>query len=323
MNYLDAFGDEIYSRCAETKWPEAVLLDTSPQREKDLKESGAKKQGGKRVFAILGTYGYANGLTGGGKLWRLAVHGAEDQVEWERFLTSMPGQPRWAVCDGSSAIANAVRVVWKGTVIYNCEWHIAHSGDEKLRPAELGGRYSVLVRLVRRSVMGPTEWSELEMAVATLPAVPRRLDRWMRTPAPRAATVMEPAGCGHALRRRPVGGGVRGDQPLVPSSALPIPQPWSSGTGSCDTAVGARQGRRRAAPRRDHQRLLGGETNPSDSVGRWRDRADPKGTGSSVREIAKQAAQRIAREKALTAQRQAHNRAAKAFAQGQSIFPRS
>jgi hypothetical protein len=162
MNYLDAFGDEIYSRYAETEWPEAVILDASPQREKDIKESGAKKQGGKRVFAILGAYGYPNGLTGGGKLWRLAAPGAEDQVEWERFLTSMPGQPRWVVCDGSSAIANAVRAVWRGTVIYNCEWHIAHSGEEKLRPAELGGRYSDLVRLVRRSVMGPAEWRELE-----------------------------------------------------------------------------------------------------------------------------------------------------------------
>ena len=60
MNYLDAFGDEIYSRYAETEWPEAVILDASPQREKDIKESGAKKQGGKRVFAILGAYAWGS-----------------------------------------------------------------------------------------------------------------------------------------------------------------------------------------------------------------------------------------------------------------------
>ncbi len=32
MNYLDAFADEIYSRYAEISWPEAVILDASPQR---------------------------------------------------------------------------------------------------------------------------------------------------------------------------------------------------------------------------------------------------------------------------------------------------
>jgi hypothetical protein len=56
------------------------------------------------------------------------------------------------------------------------------------------------------------------------------------------------------------------------------------------------------------------------SVGRWRNLADPKGTGSSVRELARQAAQRIAREKALTAQRQAHERAAKAWVKGQPLL---
>jgi hypothetical protein len=58
----------------------------------------------------------------------------------------------------------------------------------------------------------------------------------------------------------------------------------------------------------------------SESVGRWRNLADPKGTGSSVRELARQAALRIAREKALTAQRQAHERAARAWAKGQPIL---
>jgi hypothetical protein len=58
----------------------------------------------------------------------------------------------------------------------------------------------------------------------------------------------------------------------------------------------------------------------SESVDRWRNLADPKGTGSSVRELARQTAERIAREKALTAQRQAHERAARAWAKGQPIL---
>jgi hypothetical protein len=35
MNYLDAFGDEIYSRYAEIEWPEVLILDALPQHEKD------------------------------------------------------------------------------------------------------------------------------------------------------------------------------------------------------------------------------------------------------------------------------------------------
>jgi hypothetical protein len=319
MNYLDAFGDEIYSRYAETEWPEAVILDASPQREKDIKESGAKKQGGKRVFAILGAYGYPNGLTGGGKLWRLAVHGAEDQVEWERFLTSMRGQPRWVVCDGSSAIANAVRAVWKGTVIYNCEWHIAHSGEEKLRPVELGGRYSDLVRLVRRSVMGPAEWSELEMAVAQLPAAPRRLDRWMRTQ--RRAL---PRLWSRRVEDMPCGAGPLEQAFEEINRSFRHRRFRFRNLGRLERVLAMMLlAHNKVADERRFAEIISDylDRQPvSESVGRWRNLADPKGTGSSVRELAKQAAQRIAQEKALTAQRQAHERAARAWAKGQPIL---
>jgi hypothetical protein len=310
MNYLDAFGDEIYCRYAETEWPDAVILDASPQREKDIKASGAKKQGGKRVFAILGAYGYPNGLTGGGKLWRLAVHGAEDQVEWERFLTSMRGQPRWVVCDGSSAIANAVRAVWKGTVIYNCEWHIAHSGEEKLRPAELGDRYSTIVRLVRRSVSGPVEWSELEMAVAQLPAVPRRIDRWMRTQ--RRAL---PRLWSRRVADMPCGSGPLEQAFEEINRSFRHRRFRFRNLGRLERVLAMMLlTHNKVADERRYAKIIGdfleGQgAGLSESVGRWRDLADPKGTGSSVRELASQAAERIARERATTTQRQAEARA--------------
>jgi len=109
-------------------------------------------------------------LKAGGKLWRLAVDGTEDQYEWERFLGSMPGEPRRVVGDGSSAIAKAVRAVWPGAVIYDCEWHVARSGAEKLRPAELGDAYQPLLWLVQRSAEGPDEWADLERAVRSFVA---------------------------------------------------------------------------------------------------------------------------------------------------------
>jgi hypothetical protein len=271
---------------------------------------------------VLGAYGYPNGLSNGGKLWRLAVHGAEDQVEWERFLGSMPGRPRWVVCDGSSAIANAVRAVWGSTVvIYNCEWHIAHSGEEKLRPGELGDAYAPLVEVMKHCVQGPTEWSELEAAVAALPDVPPRLAKWMRR---------QRKALPRLWARR---------QPDVPYGAGPLEEFFDElnrsfhhrrfrfrNLGRLERVLammvlshnGVANERRYAQIITSY--LASDATDFRDAVGRWRRLADPKPTGSSVRELAKRAAQRIAAEKALEAQRQLNRRLARAWQKGQPMF---
>jgi hypothetical protein len=322
MNYLDAFADEIYSRYAETSWPEAVILDAAPQREKDTKAGGAKKQGGKRVFSVLGAYGYPNGLSDGGKLWRLAVHGAEDQVEWERFLASMPGKPRWAVCDGSSAIANAVRAVWgPAVVIYNCEWHIAHSGEVKLRPGELGDAYAPLVAVMKQCAQGPAEWSELERGVAALPDAPPRLTKWMRR---------QRKALPRLWARR---------QPDMPRGSGPLEEFFDElnrsfhhrrfrfrNLGRLERVLAMMLlAHNRVANERRYAQIItsyleSDATDFRDAVGRWRRLADPKPTGSSVRELAKRAVQRIAADKALEAQRQLNRRLASAWHKGQLIF---
>lgn len=55
-------------------------------------------------------------------------------------------------------------------------------------------------------------------------------------------------------------------------------------------------------------------------MGRWRRFADPKPTGSLVRELAKQAALRIRAEKMLDQQRQLHRKLARAWEKGQPLF---
>ncbi len=321
MNYLDAFGDEIYSRYAETAWPGAVILDASPQREKDLKEGGAKKQGGKRMFSILAAYGYPAGLKAGGKLWRLGVHGAEDQYEWERFLASMPGQPRWVVCDGSSAIANAVHAVWPSAVIYNCEWHIARSGTEKLRPTELGDAYQSLLSLVKRSTLGPDEWADLERAVALLPDVPPRLDKWLRR---------QRKALPRLWARR---------LPDLPYGSGPLEQAFDEinrsfrhrrfrfrNLGRLERVLAMMLlNHNRVADERRYAEiiadyLLGHGDEFRLLISRWRRFADPKPSGSSVRELAKQAALRIHAEKTLEQQRQLNRRLARAWHRGQPPF---
>lgn len=225
------------------------------------------------------------------------------------------------VCDGSSAIANAVRAVWKGTVSYNCEWHIAHSGEEKLRPVELGSHYATLVGLIRRSARGPEEWRALELAVAQLPVVPRRLDRWLRTQ--RRAL---PRLWSRRFADMPHGSGPLEEAFEEINRSFRHRRFRFRNLGRLERVLAMMLlAHNRVADERRHAKIIGDYlerqgTSLGDSVGRWRDLADPKGTGSSVREMAKQAAQRIAREKALTVQRQAHDRARNAWEKGQPIF---
>ncbi|HEX7613584.1 MAG TPA: hypothetical protein VF371_12495 [Candidatus Limnocylindrales bacterium] len=148
------------------------------------------------------------------------------------------------------------------------------------------------------------------MAVATLPAVPRRLDRWMRTQRRSLPRLwrrrVEDMSCGsgpleqafeeinRSFRHRRFRFRNLGRLERVPATML--------------------LAHNKVADERRYAKIIGDYLERQGlglgaSVGRWRNLADPKGTGSSVRELARQAAQRIAREKALTTQRQADARA--------------
>jgi len=311
MNYLDAFGDEVYSRYADTDWPEALVLDSLPQHERETLPGGAHKKGGRRTWSILAAYGYRGGR---GKLWRLGVSGAEDAYEWERFLRTMPGQVGWVVCDQAGAAAIAVRRVWPAAVIYSCEWHIATSGLRWVRPTDVGDRYAEIVALVTRCTTGQAELDALGAALASLPEIPPVLARW------------------HARQRRQLPALWAKHQPGMPR-----------GTGALehcldriDRALAERSLRFRNLGRlerllamlllqlngeadercyasiiRDYLLRHGGRS-PS-AVGRWRSLADPKPAGSSLRELVKQARLRQEREKALAAHRQINARAAAAW----------
>lgn len=311
MNYLDAFGDEIYARSAETSWPEALVLDALPQHEKDTHPGGAKKKGGRRAFSVLAAYGYREGK---GKLWRLGVYGAEDAYEWERFLRTMPGQVGWVVCDQGGAIATAVKRVWPEAVIYSCEWHIATSGLRWVRPKELGDRYSEIVELVKGCTPGQAELDALGAALASLLVIPPALERWyvrQRRQLPALWAKRQPGmprGTGaleHCLDR--IGQAL--DQRRLRFRNL----------GRLERLLamlllhlnGEAGERRYASIIHDHLLRHGGWS--ASAVGRWRSLADPKTTGSSLRELVKQARLRQGREKALAAHRRINARAAAAW----------
>ncbi len=312
MNYLDAFGDEIYSRYAETEWPEVLILDALPQHEKDTMSGGAKKKGGRRAFSILAAYGYRDGK---GKLWRLGVYGAEDAYEWESFLRTMPGTPRWVVCDQAGAIARAVRLVWPEATIYNCEWHITHAGLRWVQPKQLGERYREIVGLVKGCVEGQAELDALGAALTSLPAVPSSLQRW------------------YDRQRRKLPELWAKRQPDMPSGSGPLEERLDE----LNRMLGKRRRFRfrnlgrlerllslmlvelnRAADERDYARIIrdylvahGGTIHAV--LADWRALADRRGSGSSVRELARRSRIRIERERALAEHRKINRRIERAW----------
>lgn len=311
MNYLDAFGDEIYSRRAETSWPEALILDALPQHETDTMTGGAKKKGGRRAFSILAAYGIREGK---GKLWRLGVYGAEDAYEWERFLRTMPGEVRWVVCDQAGAIAKAARAVWPGVVIYNCEWHISQAGLRWVRPTQLGDRYAEIVKLVEACTQGPDELDALGAALATLPEIPPSLARW------------------YERQRRKLPELWAKRQPGLPRGSGPLEERLDR----LNTMLGERRSRfrnlgrlerllglmllelNRTADEREYATIIhdsleahGGSVRAA--LKHWRALADPRRFGSSIRELTKQAEERIACEKALAEHRTINRRIERAW----------
>lgn len=309
MNYLDAFGDEIYSRSAEIAWPKVLILDALPQHEKDTMAGGAKKKGGRRAFSILAAYGYRDGK---GKLWRLGVYGAEDAYEWERFLRTMPGEPRWVVCDQAGAIAKAVKVVWPDAVIDNGEWHISTAGLRWVRPTQLGDRYPEIARLVKRATKGPAELAELAelaAALATLAEVPPKLASWVER------------------QRKSLPALWAKRQPDMPRGSGPLEQKLDA----ISAALHQRRFRFRNlgrlerllalmllslngdADERDYARIIADHLKShagqlAGGLRGWRQLADPKRSGSSLRELVKQAELRIGREKALVEHRKINRR---------------
>lgn len=312
MNYLDAFGDEIYSRYAETSWPEALILDTLPQHETDTMTGGAKKKGGRRAFSILAAYGFRGGK---GKLWRLGVYGAEDAFEWERFLRTMPGQVRWVVCDQAGAVATAARAVWPGVVIYNCEWHISKAGLRWVRPSQLGDHYTEIVELVKACPQGQTELDALGAALATLPEIPPSLARWYERQRRKLPELWAKRQVG-----MPRGSGALEERLDQLNTMLGVRRRFRfRNLGRLERLLGlilmelngTADKRAYATIIRDGLAAHGGSARVL--LKHWRALADPRRSGSSIRELTKQAEERIAREKALAEHRRINRQIERAW----------
>jgi len=199
--------------------------------------------------------------------------------------------------------------------------HIARSGTEKLRPGELGDAYQPLLGLVKRSAQGPDEWTDLERAVAQLPDVPPRFEKWLRRQRKALPRLWE-----RRIDDMPCGSGPLEEALDEINRSIRHRRFRFRNLGRLERVLAmmllhqnhVADERRYAAIITDYLLRHGGYF--PELMGRWRRYADPKATGSSVRELAKQAALRLQAEKLLTQPRQLHRKLARAWEKGQPLF---
>lgn len=132
-DYAAALGQALVGELMPDHWPDAIALDetTFPFVLTERDDDGKVVSQRDVQFSLLGVTGYEDGA-GTGLPWRFVVRGGYDAIEWEAALRSLPGQPRWVVCDERKSIWTAVRKVWPQTTIYSCEAHIARLGAQNL-----------------------------------------------------------------------------------------------------------------------------------------------------------------------------------------------
>ncbi len=156
-DYLAQFGQVVVDALLPTAWPDAVALDQMPVFTRIPNEDGTPRPA-QTAYAVLGAYGYPSG-SGQGQLWRVAVRGAGDKVEWESFLRSLPGDPSWVVSDQDRSIATAVRNAWPNAIHYFCEAHLRMLAEESLE-AEGQPRYGPAWKAARGAFGDSQRWAD-------------------------------------------------------------------------------------------------------------------------------------------------------------------
>ena len=105
-----------------TAWPAegSLLLDHLPFRVRALDGSGKRIPAGRVAFDVFCAVGYRAGKP---QLWRAEAFPTRPSGQLERFLGSLPGEPRRIVCDAHAGMLRAIERALAHTELHQCEWH--------------------------------------------------------------------------------------------------------------------------------------------------------------------------------------------------------
>jgi hypothetical protein len=141
-HYTDLLADEYLPEA----WPEVLVLDHVPFHVKAKRPDGRPLQSGRLTFVVLAALSYGTGTVRDAGavgrrplLWRLRAEDGAGRVQWTRLLQSLPGRPRYVVCDRHRSLILAIRAVWPGMKIYPCAYHLGENLSGLIRKGGLWG----------------------------------------------------------------------------------------------------------------------------------------------------------------------------------------
>lgn len=173
--WLDALAPAVLAAHAETGWPEAVVLDST-----NFLSTNPLTGGRRQEFAVLGAYGYPEPGQGRRRVWALRAYPRANTDTWADFLRQLDtgSAPQVVVCDGDTAIANAVRAVWPtGVFVRACEWHLRRRLDGALHTDGLDRPGHPAGELVKTAFATIDDWDAFARAASGGEATGRWLDR--------------------------------------------------------------------------------------------------------------------------------------------------
>jgi hypothetical protein len=154
--YLDHFGVLVLDEIEHSKWPEVLVLDALPLRQRDYSEDDPFSWEQSGSGAILVAVGYTDPVAhhrrrtrnDDGELverkprerrrphvWKMALSGGYNRWAWFDFLSSLPGTPKWIVVDGEAPVRLAIRMRWgdgpDAPVVFSCEGHFQRKFQER------------------------------------------------------------------------------------------------------------------------------------------------------------------------------------------------
>ena len=113
---------------------------------------------------MLAAHGYPAG-TLKGRSWSLRATPNRRALEWEKFLRSLPGEPRLVVCDGDTSILAAVARVWPHAFVKRCEHHRRERAKLAMRRNGLDGYGTSEMTLLDEALHSPRGWTNFKKDV--------------------------------------------------------------------------------------------------------------------------------------------------------------
>lgn len=159
-DWCEVFAPVVTEPLLPRTWPRVLVLDHLKYRTK-LRRQNQRISGGKANFVVFAGAGADPGETF--QLTALRAAPVPSQLEWERFLRSLDGQPDVVVGDGETASRNAVTAVWGppsagGPEWVSSEWHWRKTLIHLLRRKHQLDTGTPLVDELQYAFDSPDEW---------------------------------------------------------------------------------------------------------------------------------------------------------------------